>query len=163
MSHPDHLDTEQSTGLKQVLAHCPEPAINDYESSGGAASTGPRTWYRSRWIQFSISLSLEVFSLPMSALVCDYADTVVARCIHPGIGDFLRRVESHSDFPMLGWVDPYDDTVFNSRQISAVLAELASVSREFPESGRPSVVEELVAIAKLVPLKPHRYLIFSGD
>jgi hypothetical protein len=64
---------------------------------------------------------------------------------------------------MLGHVDLYGDTIFNSRQVGVVLEELCSASRSFGDGEMAPMIQELIELAELVPLRPHRKLIFSGD
>lgn len=64
--------------------------------------------------------------------------------------------------PMLGNVDPYDDTRFSRMQVAVIIYEL----RNLVETWQGDVVnaaEELPALAQIVFVKPHRYLIFNGD
>jgi hypothetical protein len=66
------------------------------------------------------------------------------------------------DLPLLGGVDPYDNTVFNRRQAGRVRMELealrASGSGEFEE-----VIDAIDSLIDLVSQRPHRYLFFNGD
>ncbi|KAB2341323.1 hypothetical protein F8566_42165 [Actinomadura rudentiformis] len=61
-------------------------------------------------------------------------------------------------FPLLGALDPYGDTVFNHRQIPALLGEL---DRLPAERGGAWVVE--VRALCEVARRTHHYLLFIGD
>jgi hypothetical protein len=67
-------------------------------------------------------------------------------------------------FPMLGYVDPVGDTVFNRRQADAVVEELQRWAGENP--GDHSGVALARAVELLVAAhmrKPHTYLWFLGQ
>lgn len=64
--------------------------------------------------------------------------------------------------PMLGNVDPYDDTRFNKRQSMMIYAELRELVAK-SSGGIAEVAHELLGMVELVQSKSHRYLIFIGD
>ncbi|WP_433697311.1 hypothetical protein [Nocardiopsis sp. CA-288880] len=101
--------------------------------------------------------------MSVSVLVCEYGGAVMSRCVRQNINEFLRRLDSRKEYPMLGYVDLYGDTIFNSRQVGVVLEELRSASRSFEDGEMTPMIQELIELAELVPLRPHRKLIFSGD
>ncbi|WP_326708049.1 hypothetical protein OG758_00415 [Streptomyces sp. NBC_01474] len=85
----------------------------------------------------------------------------MATSTHPAIGDLCRRAETLG-LPMLGYVDPYDDTWFNKSQMRLVVPELEALmnSASAPEA---EAAAEVLALAEQLEPKPHRYLIFVGD
>ncbi|MFF4342673.1 hypothetical protein ACFY00_22415 [Kitasatospora sp. NPDC001540] len=86
--------------------------------------------------------------------------TIKARARH-GVawGPELAALDQ-SAFPMLGHLLPYADTVFNSRQVITLLAE---VPRLPPGVLTEEFTRELLALSRAVLDGPHRYLWFVGD
>lgn len=62
-------------------------------------------------------------------------------------------------FPMLGALDPYEDAVFNRRQIPALLRELDQLP---PERGG-TWAAEVRTLCELALARPHHYILFIGD
>lgn len=74
----------------------------------------------------------------------------------------LVRFARAAGLPFLGWVDHHDDTRFTNEQLDHVIPEL----QQLIATGPPEVVDaarDLLSMTEIVPLKPHRYLIFNGD
>jgi hypothetical protein len=65
------------------------------------------------------------------------------------------------DFPMLGHVDPYGDTVFNPLQMRKVLPEIRLLKRLAPNPG--PVLDELETLAEQCEEGVHIFLVFVGD
>lgn len=97
----------------------------------------------------------------MSVRVQEYTGGTVAVSTHPGIGALCQRAAVLA-LPMLGYVDPYDDTWFNRSQMRLVIPELRSLL-ESASGVEAEAAHELVELAVQLDLKPHRYLIFNGD
>ncbi|NJC14615.1 hypothetical protein F4558_004441 [Micromonospora profundi] len=64
--------------------------------------------------------------------------------------------------PMLGYVDEYGDTRFNVVQMQLLIPELESLESAGSEAVRATAAA-LLKLARQVPLRPHRYLLFLGD
>lgn len=99
--------------------------------------------------------------MPLSVRVWTLPDMNLARCIHPDLNRLVEFAQSLK-LPMLGNVDPYDDTRFNRMQMSLVVPELRMLADSAPE-GAAGAAQELLALTELVDAKPHRYLVFIGD
>jgi hypothetical protein len=65
------------------------------------------------------------------------------------------------DFPMLGLVDPYGDTIFNGLQMRSVIPEIQRLKKLTPNP--PAVLDELEDLADLCANGIHLYLVFVGD
>ena len=65
------------------------------------------------------------------------------------------------DFPMLGFVDRYGDTVFNGLQMQRVLPEVRLLRELTPDP--PSALEELETLAEQCAEGVHQFLVFVGD
>src|SRR4051812_46241254 len=102
-----------------------------------------------------------VNQLPMSAMVRTYSGEVLARSQHGALGQLFSTISS-KQFPLVGHVDLYDDTIFNRLQIRALLAELNSLISSL-EGGELVAAMELVDLAAVACERPHRYLVISGD
>ncbi|MEY6565634.1 hypothetical protein ACWEJQ_01015 [Streptomyces albidoflavus] len=99
--------------------------------------------------------------MPISVDVRAYTGETLAACTHRAIGELCRRAATLA-FPMLGHVDPYDDTWFNTSQMRVVVPELEALmnSASPPEA---EAAAEVLALAEELRHKPHRYLVFVGD
>lgn len=75
----------------------------------------------------------------------------------------LAKGDSAADFPMLFYVDRYGDTVFNRRQVEAVLAEIAVLRSREPSEDRRRAMDDLAYLCHLACQSPHRYLWLLGD
>ncbi|MFE4263755.1 hypothetical protein [Streptomyces sp. NPDC056883] len=74
----------------------------------------------------------------ISVQVRTFTGVVEATCVHPSIADLCRRTASQN-LPLLGYVDPYDDTVFNRSQLRVLIPELRALADS-------SVTEEAEAV-----------------
>ncbi|MFF0836637.1 MULTISPECIES: hypothetical protein [unclassified Streptomyces] len=90
-----------------------------------------------------------------------YTGETLAACTHPAIDDLCRRAETLA-LPMLGHVDPYDDTWFNRSQMRLLIPELKTLINSASALEADATAEVLV-LAEQLERKPHRYLIFVGD
>ncbi|HWL35075.1 MAG TPA: hypothetical protein VNQ77_02675 [Frankiaceae bacterium] len=64
--------------------------------------------------------------------------------------------------PLLGHVDPYDDTVFNEMQMPPLIRELQQLADTAPPA-EAETARNLIALTDLVLRTPHLYLVFLGD
>lgn len=99
--------------------------------------------------------------MPISVSVRTYTGETLAICTHPAIGDLCRRAGALT-LPMLGYVDPHDDTWFNKSQMRLLVPELEALvgSASAPEA---EAAAEVLTLAEQLERKPHRYLVFVGD
>ncbi|GAA1722861.1 hypothetical protein GCM10009765_83550 [Fodinicola feengrottensis] len=68
------------------------------------------------------------------------------------------------EFPMIGHIDPYGNTIFNRSQMRALRAEIDVCRTD--ERVKPGAVEFLLEISRLCELgdkRPHKFLWFLGD
>ncbi|GAB2698213.1 hypothetical protein GCM10027194_35030 [Thalassiella azotivora] len=99
--------------------------------------------------------------MPISVKVWTLPDSDLARCLHPDLNRLVEFAKS-LNLPMLGNVDPCDDTRFNSMQLRLVVHELRTLVDSAPE-GAADAARALLALTELVDERPHRYLVFLGD
>lgn len=97
----------------------------------------------------------------ISVQVRTFAGAVEATCVHPSIADLCRRAASQN-LPMLGYVDPWDDTVFNRSQLRVLIPELRVLANG-SATEEAEAVHEILALTAQVERKAHRYLVFNGD
>ncbi|WP_433270957.1 hypothetical protein ACQPZF_11205 [Actinosynnema sp. CS-041913] len=97
----------------------------------------------------------------ISVVLKDGAGTVLIRMDRPYL-PLVGRTD-RDQYPMLGHVDPYGNTIFNRGQMATLVAELERVSKAGPQGERSAVAKELVAICVEGQRKPHRFLWFIGD
>jgi hypothetical protein len=77
--------------------------------------------------------------------------------------DRLFPEPGNSDYPMLGSLDPYADTVFNGLQMGWFLAELVKVSAKAQIPEEQELLLKVESMAKRVRDETHLYLKFVGD
>jgi hypothetical protein len=73
--------------------------------------------------------------------------------------------DDRQEFPMLGHVDPFGDTIFNGGQMQWLLTELDAIearSEELDASASDSVAH-LRLLCYIGVRRPHSYLWFLGD
>ncbi|MEU6903132.1 hypothetical protein [Streptomyces virginiae] len=96
-----------------------------------------------------------------SVQVQTFTGTVEATCVHPSISDLCRRAASQG-LPLLGYVDPCDETVFNGSHFRVLIpgprALADGSAAEEAEEGHKNL-----ALTAQVERKAHRYLVFNGD
>jgi hypothetical protein len=97
----------------------------------------------------------------ISVQVRSYGSAVEATCTHPAIAALCERAR-HLDLPLLGCVDPFDDTVFNQSQMRLVVPELRRLAEE-ASVGERRAAQEILVLTGRIERKPHRYLLFNGD
>uniref|UniRef100_A0AAU3IGF0 Uncharacterized protein n=1 Tax=Streptomyces sp. NBC_01393 TaxID=2903851 RepID=A0AAU3IGF0_9ACTN len=97
----------------------------------------------------------------ISVEVRTYMGAVEATCVHPAIAALCRRAASQN-LPLLGCVDPYDDTVFNRLQLKGLVPELRALA-DGSNADEAEAVHEILALTAQVERKAHRYLVFNGD
>jgi len=99
--------------------------------------------------------------MALSVQVRAYGGIAEAFCTHPAIARLCRRAADLA-LPLLGCVDPFDDTVFNRAQLSLLLPELARLSAAAPPD-EADAAYEITRLARHLQQRPHRYLVFAGD
>jgi hypothetical protein len=77
--------------------------------------------------------------------------------------DRLFPEPGNRQYPMLGSIDPYADTVFNGLQMSWFLSELANVSAKAQTTEESELVSKIESMAKRARDETHLYLKFIGD
>ncbi|MCX5174366.1 hypothetical protein OG523_00655 [Streptomyces virginiae] len=86
---------------------------------------------------------------------------VEATCVvHASIADLCRRAASQ-DLPVLGCVDPCDDTVFDRSQLRVLIPDLRALA-DSSAAEEAEAVHEVLALTVQVERKAHRYLVFNG-
>jgi hypothetical protein len=70
-----------------------------------------------------------------------------------------HSIASNGRYPLLQWVDPWGDTVFNRLQCVALIEEFAVASKEYENADFLRVR----AFAARVANEVHSYLVFVGD
>ncbi|MGY0489457.1 hypothetical protein [Streptomyces sp. WG-D5] len=97
----------------------------------------------------------------ISVQVRTFTGAVEATYMHPSIADLCRRAASQN-LPMLGYVDPCDDTVFNRSQLRVLIPELRALANG-SAAEEAEAVHEILALTAQIERKAHRYLVFNGD
>ncbi|MGI5226491.1 hypothetical protein [Actinoallomurus sp. CA-142502] len=97
----------------------------------------------------------------ISVQIRTFTGAVEATCTHPAIDGLCERAR-HLDLPMLGGVDPHDDTVFNRSQMRLVIPELHRLAEETSD-GEAQAAQEIIELTGRIEREPHRYLLFNGD
>lgn len=65
-------------------------------------------------------------------------------------------------FPMLRWIDPYSNTIFNGIQMYPLLEELDRLAGEISSEGK-QLIEQIRELAVYCRDHPQTYLRFIGD
>ncbi|MFI1205664.1 hypothetical protein ACH4VR_40650 [Streptomyces sp. NPDC020883] len=97
----------------------------------------------------------------ISVQVRTFTGEVEATCVHPSIAALCGRAASQN-LPLLGFVDLYDDTVFNRSQLRVLIPELRALA-DGAAAEEVEAVHEILALTAQVERKAHRYLVFNGD
>jgi hypothetical protein len=97
----------------------------------------------------------------ISVQIQAYGGAIEATCTHPAIGALCQRA-SRLGLPMIGYVDPYDDTVFNRPQMRLVVPELHRLAEE-SSGNEAQAALEIIDLTSRIERKPHLYLLFNGD
>jgi hypothetical protein len=66
-------------------------------------------------------------------------------------------------FPLIGFIDPYGDTVFNRLQTMRFLEEWQYVVEAAQTEEEKDIVTRVMSLAARVRDEPHLYLKFHGD
>jgi hypothetical protein len=66
-------------------------------------------------------------------------------------------------FPLLQFIDPYGNTIFNGRQMSQVLHELESLDSRSSREDQKAILNSVKELALHCRENPHEYLRFVGD
>lgn len=77
--------------------------------------------------------------------------------------DQLFPPPGDTNYPMLGSIDPYANTVFNSLQMKWFLSEWAEVLQKAQTPEEKELVAKIEGMARRVQNEPHFYLKFIGD
>lgn len=97
----------------------------------------------------------------MSVIIRSHTGSIEATCCHPAL-DALCQHAASAGLPGIGYIDRYDDTVFNRSQMRLVIPELAQLGMSAP-AAVAGAAEEVLALARIVQRLSHRYLVFNGD
>jgi hypothetical protein len=66
-------------------------------------------------------------------------------------------------YPLLGWVDPYSNTIFNSNQMHLVIEELDLLAQEVDTKEGKELLFQIRDLAEKCRHSPQTYLRFIGD
>lgn len=77
--------------------------------------------------------------------------------------DLLLPEPGNSEYPMLGSLDPYADTVFNGLQMSWFLAEFVKVLAKAQTPEERELLSKIERMATRARDETHLYLKFIGD
>jgi hypothetical protein len=98
----------------------------------------------------------------ISVVLKDEAGNVLARMPRPYVP--LLSGEALPEYPMLGHIDPYGNTIYNRGQMRTLRTELGRLTDSAELSNTSNdVVQQLLAICAEGLQRPHRYLWFVGD
>jgi len=79
------------------------------------------------------------------------------------LAGLLPSGQKRDAYPMLGGIDPYGDTVFNSLQIPCFLSEWANAVSDIRTEEDRALVSEIERLARRCADEVHTYLKFIGD
>lgn len=99
--------------------------------------------------------------MSVSVLVRTFTGNILQSTTVPLVKE-MCTLAREMDLPLLGGVDPYDNTIFNGLQVAGVQRELQTLRLRGPEEFE-EVIDEINRLIGLVTQKPHRYLVFNGD
>src|SRR5690349_15069941 len=68
-----------------------------------------------------------------------------------------------ASFPLLRYVDPYDDTIFNSSQMRGFVEEWDRLIQTAPDEETLLFLERVRRMAEDCQKNPHTFLCFVGD
>ena len=66
-------------------------------------------------------------------------------------------------YPLLGWVDPYSNTIFNRNQMRLLIDELDLLSQEVDSKEGKELLARIRDLAEKCRHSPQTYLRFIGD
>ncbi|RII06959.1 hypothetical protein DSC45_34595 [Streptomyces sp. YIM 130001] len=99
--------------------------------------------------------------MAISVQVRTFTGTTETTCTHPAVAAVCSRA-ANEKLPLLGLIDPYDDTVFNCSQLRALIPELRALAND-SAADEAEAVRGILALTAQVERQPHRYLVFNGD
>jgi hypothetical protein len=68
-----------------------------------------------------------------------------------------------SSFPLLQYIDPYGNTIFNGAQMPQVKNELSLLIERAPKQEQKEVLRLVLDLATVCGKHPHLFLRFHGD
>ena len=68
-----------------------------------------------------------------------------------------------SEFPLLQYIDPYGDTIFNRQQMEQVIKELDTLAANASTDEQKEILQRMHALAMRCKERPHWFLRFVGD
>jgi hypothetical protein len=68
-----------------------------------------------------------------------------------------------TSFPMLGFIDPYGNTLFNSAQMQLFIPEWDRLMRNVTDQEDLRFLQKVREMAESCKAKPHTFLRFVGD
>jgi hypothetical protein len=73
--------------------------------------------------------------------------------------------DDRREFPMLGHIDSYGDTIFNGGQMQWLLSELDTIEARSPEisAQEADLIARIRGLCSVGIRRPHSYLWFIGD
>jgi hypothetical protein len=99
--------------------------------------------------------------MALSVLVRTFTGTVLRSSTDSGLHAICVLARERG-LPLLGHIDPYDNTIFNRMQAEVIRSELGSLTKISGPEYKASL-EGLIDLVNLVVERPHRYLVFNGD
>lgn len=85
----------------------------------------------------------------------------------PRVPESLSAADLPTDrdrFPMLGYLDPFGNTIFNQLQALEVVEELTRLAQAHPDNADASARARAVRVLVAAHMRrPHTYLWFLGD
>ena len=99
----------------------------------------------------------------ISVVLKDLAGEVLMRLACPYIP--VVSWADRTEYPILGHVDPYGNTIYNRGQMETLMTELERVRRKShaADVDAKAAIEGLREVCAEGIKKPHRYLWFLGD
>lgn len=67
------------------------------------------------------------------------------------------------EFPLLQYIDPYGDAVFNNAQMPQIAKELEALLAKSTSEEHRTVLAEVIALAESCRKQPQTFLRFAGD
>ena len=68
-----------------------------------------------------------------------------------------------SSFPLLQYIDPYGNAVFNRAQMPQIIKELETLRAKATSEKQKRVITEIIDLAATCRDRPHTFLNFRGD
>lgn len=101
--------------------------------------------------------------MSMTVVLEDEARSEIAR-IDDTKGNLIKSLSgmTERDLTVMGFIDPYGDTLFNRLQVPMLLADIERAAMSADEEAR-ALLDTVAALASRVTTEPHLYLRFIGD